>query len=274
MLPNFIVIGAPKCGTTSLCHLLGYHPQVFMSKVKEPHYFGRKDPTKTLFWYEEHFVGAEDKKAIGEGSTSYSHPHIIHQAALDIVKIIPKCRLIYIIRNPVKRLESDWKMRKREGWAHGTINEDVQRQETLIKHGKYWQNICVYREFFHDSQILIIFLEDFSQNPKKEIEKCFKHLCVEPKIEIPNLEKPLNESKQFRKDGLIAKYVRDTPLHYLIKHFMPSNIFYFAKNLLTNKYDIEVKWEQKIKNNVIENLRNDSQKILEYCNKPLNFWNL
>ena len=70
MLPNFIVIGAPKCGTTSLCHLLGNHPQVFMSKVKEPHYFGRKDPTKTLLWYEEHFVGAEDKKAIGEGSTS------------------------------------------------------------------------------------------------------------------------------------------------------------------------------------------------------------
>jgi len=274
MLPNFLVIGAPKCGTTSLCHVLGKHPQVFMPAVKEPHYFGRKDPVKTLSWYEDHFRGAEGKKAVGEGSTSYTHPHIIHQAALGISKLIPHCKLIYITRNPIKRLESDWKMREREGWAEGPLNEAVKHQETLIKHGMYWQNICGYRELFPDSQILILFLEDFSKNPMTELKRCFEHLDVDTSITISNANKPLNESSRYRKDGLAAKYVRQIPFFNHLKNIMPPWIFNMAKLSLTHKRTLNVKWDPQVKKDVIEQLIDDSHTFLDYCGKPKSFWDL
>ena len=274
MLPDFLVIGAPKCGTTSLCHLLGKHPQVFMPEVKEPHFFGRNDPLKTLSWYEDQFKGAEGYKAVGEGSTSYTHPHIIHQAAMGISRLIPHCRLIYITRNPIKRLESDWKMREREGWAEGKLNEAVKRQETLVGHGKYWQNISVYREFFPDSQILNLFLEDFSQNPMLELKRCFYFLAVDTSMSISDADKPLNESTQYRKDGLVAKYARQIPFFNLLKKVTPTWIFNMAKLSLTYKHTLKVKWDPHVKKAVIEQLIDDSHQFLDYCGKPYNFWDL
>jgi hypothetical protein len=272
MLPNFLVIGAPKCGTSSLCHLLGQHPQIFMSKVKEPHFFGRNDPLKTLKWYKNHFRGSEGFKAVGEGSTSYTHPHIIKKAAFSISEMLPKCRLIYIVRNPIKRLESDWKMRKREGWAQGSLSETVNAQETLVSHGMYFKNITVYRKLFNDSQILILFLEDFSINPMIELKKCFKHLGVDDSIKIKNPEKPLNVSAQFRKDGFTASIVRKTPMFIYLKKVMPLRILNVARLFLTNKYDFEVKWEPEVKSSVIEQIINDSNNFLDYCGKPKDFW--
>ena len=274
MLPNFLVIGAPKCGTTSICHLLGGHPQVFISEVKEPHYFGRNDPVKTLSWYGNHFKGADGKIAIGEGSTSYTHPHIIQQAAMGIFKLIPQCRLIYITRNPIKRLESDWKMREREGWAEGTLNEAVKHQETLVGHSMYWRNISVYRELFSDSQILILFLEDFSQNPMRELKRCFKYLAVDTSISISYADKPLNEAAQYRKDGLLAKYARQTPFFNLLKKVTPFWMFSAAKYMLTHKSTLTAKWDPEVKKEVIEKLKDDSDKFLDYCGKPHNFWDL
>ena len=78
MLPNFIVIGAAKCGTTSLCDLLGAHPDVFMSTPKEPRYFSHSNEGhRTLDWYESLFGEVTDQSAIGEGSITYTHPDLI-----------------------------------------------------------------------------------------------------------------------------------------------------------------------------------------------------
>jgi hypothetical protein len=99
-----------------------------MSIPKEIHYFGRNDPDKTLAWYLSFFQEAVGQNAIGEGSTSYTHPDIIEACAAEIAERIPSCRLIYMVRDPVDRLESDWKMRLREGWSAASINEAVQSQ--------------------------------------------------------------------------------------------------------------------------------------------------
>ncbi|MCK4787025.1 MAG: sulfotransferase domain-containing protein [Desulfobacteraceae bacterium] len=274
MLPNFIVIGAAKCGTTSICDLLGEHPQVFMLDPKEPHFFGRDDPKKTLEWYEALFKSAEGKIAIGEGSTSYTHPNIIHQAASGITEYIPGCRLIYMVRNPIKRLESDWKMRKHEGWAEGPVNEAVKRQPTLITHGMYWQNLSVYRKLFPDKQILIVFLEDFAQNPKQELKRCFEHIHVETSVSIADADKPRNPSNKFRRDGFIARYVRQTPFFNQLKEAVPSRIFQGAKLALTRKQDLTVRWIPQVRRSVTEKLRDDSLELLEHCGKPADFWNL
>ena len=77
MKPNFLVIGAMKCGTTSLCSLLGQHPDIFMSNPKETYFFSNDEVyQRGSSWYESIFLGSENKIAIGEGSTNYSKKYI------------------------------------------------------------------------------------------------------------------------------------------------------------------------------------------------------
>jgi len=284
-----MVIGAAKCGTTSLCYLLGRHPQVFMSNPKEPHFFGREgdpifgkegDPKKTIEWYESHFDNAVGKIAIGEGSTSYTHPDIIRQAASGIAEYAHECRLIYMVRHPLRRLESDWKMRRYEGWAPASINEAITNQETLtvqrtlITHGMYWQNLSEYRRLFPDEQILIVFLEDFMQNPAQELKRCFQHMNANPSVTIDGVEQPRNQSRNARRDGLISGYLRKTPYFERMKTAMPGWLRTSAKLLFTRKEDLTFQWDEHIRSSVIEELREDSHKFLEYCDKPADFWEL
>ncbi len=73
MIPNYLVIGASKCGTSSLCRLLGQHPDMFMSTPKEPNFFCYDHVyEKGWAWYESLFDRADGKLAIGEGTTQYS----------------------------------------------------------------------------------------------------------------------------------------------------------------------------------------------------------
>ena len=129
MLPNFIVIGAAKCGTTSICDLLSSHPDVFMSNPKEPCFFSHmNEDFRTRDWYESLFDAVSGESAVGEGSTAYTHPDVIDATSRQILEAIPDCRLIYMVRHPIRRLESDWRMRRHEGWTSESISEAVMQQ--------------------------------------------------------------------------------------------------------------------------------------------------
>jgi len=95
MKPNFLVIGAMKCGTTKLCHLLGQHPDVFMCEPKEPEFFAKDKKYKRGWdWYESLFTAGEGKTAIGEGSVTHTKSLRFPNAASRIVKHLPDAKLI------------------------------------------------------------------------------------------------------------------------------------------------------------------------------------
>lgn len=171
MLPTFLVIGASKCGTTSVCEILSEHPEVFMTDPKEPHCFRFNEFQEWLPWYEELFDGAESCKAAGEGSVSYTLPDKAEIAARRIRQLIPDCRLIYMVRHPVQRLESDWKMRTIEGQDPGPHRTAVHAHPDLVTIGAYWRQLSVYRRYFSDDQIHVCFLEDLSESPRPGIAR-------------------------------------------------------------------------------------------------------
>jgi hypothetical protein len=273
MMPNFIVIGAAKCGTTSMCDLLGMHPTVFMTDPKEPHFFSREnDESKPQAWYESLFAGAEGCSAVGEGSTSYTHPNVIDVAASRIASAIPDCRLIYMVRHPLKRLESDWRMRRHENWAPDCINEAVEKQRNLVRHGLYWKNLSVYRRFFPDEQILIVFLEDFSKDPDAELRRCFKHLRVNPSVIFPDARRARNRSQDLRRDGRIAAFLRKMSLFDCFKAGVPPWLLTAGKRTLTRREEFVVDWKPHIRLRVIEQFQADSQQFLQFCGRSADFW--
>lgn len=107
MKPNFFILGAPKCGTTSLAHWLSQHPNVFFSQEKEPHYYSTDFPIstpRTQQMYFDLFAGVtEQHLAIGEGSVWYLRSE---DAVANIQKEIPEAKYIVMLRNPVEMAPS------------------------------------------------------------------------------------------------------------------------------------------------------------------------
>src|SRR5262249_20365906 len=108
--PNFFIVGAPKCGTTSMANYLSWHPRIFVSAVKEPHYFARhtwRNPNDRLIpSYRnslEHYLKLfqdvpEDSLAVGEASVRY----LMNRKSLEeIAEFAPDARIIAMLRNPV-----------------------------------------------------------------------------------------------------------------------------------------------------------------------------
>ena len=273
-LPNFFVIGAAKCGTSTICHILGQHPDVFMSDPKEPHFFGRDDPVKTWDWYAHSFEGAGEAIAIGEGSTSYTHPNIIERVAREIWEYGPTSRLIYMVRHPIRRLESDWRMRTYEGWAGGSINEAVKTGGSLLSHGMYWRNLNFYRQLFEDEQILIIFLEDLASDPASTLRRCFEHLGVSPEAPIENRRMARNKSSELRQDGHVVRILKDSSLRNLLTRLVPPGVKQHLMALLTSKLDVTLNWDTEAKRIAVDSFREDAQKFLSFCDKSPAFWNL
>src|SRR5215203_3559900 len=117
-MPNFLIIGAMKSGTTALYYYLEQHPEIYMSPVKEPNFFSSQgqqnavDAVTNIGAYQHLFKGASDEKAIGEASHSYLYEP---GAATAIRRYIPEAKLIAILRNPIERAYSHFLHMVRSG---------------------------------------------------------------------------------------------------------------------------------------------------------------
>ena len=106
-LPNMIIIGGLKCGTTSIHHYLGLHPEIHMSKPKELNFFAAEQNWDLGFdWYESRFDNTV--KINGESSPHYTNRPRFNGVAERIHKHIPDAKLIYMVRDPIKRILSHW----------------------------------------------------------------------------------------------------------------------------------------------------------------------
>lgn len=107
MLPNFFILGAPKCGTSSLVRWLEAHPQVFVSPIKEPHYYSTDLSNRSIISeaaYRRLFDGAEPGHlAVGEASTWYLFSR---EAVPNILQVAPGARFIVMTRDPVEMARS------------------------------------------------------------------------------------------------------------------------------------------------------------------------
>jgi hypothetical protein len=159
MLPNFIVIGAAKAGTTSLHWYLAEHPQVFVTPAKDPSFFaygvdaeGRllwgepefhRFPVRTVDEYERLFAGAGDAPAVGEVSTMYLE---CPQSAARICKLLPAARIICSIRHPVDRAYSDYVMYLRHRGRRFDPARDLTATSEWARPDSRWMRIGRYHE--------------------------------------------------------------------------------------------------------------------------------
>src|ERR1700735_4448473 len=108
MLPNLIIIGAPKAGTTSLHRYLDLHPDVAMTTEKELRYFWRADWRDRLPWYEAQFEFEGKPRGRGGAPPAYPAYPRRDNAPRRMHELVPEVKLIYLVRDPIERLVSHW----------------------------------------------------------------------------------------------------------------------------------------------------------------------
>lgn len=192
MLPNFLIVGPPKCGTTSLQIYLSQHKEIFIPNPgKEIHFFD-ENYEKGIKWYEKFFESVKKEEAIGEKSPSYFfHP----EAPKRIKKHIPNAKIIFIFRNPVDRAYSHYWHNVRaagenmsfEGAIKREINGETKNNASkYLEIGKYVVHLRRWEKYFPKSQMFFMVMEDLNI---ENIKKLLKFLGVDEDLYIKEFKK-------------------------------------------------------------------------------------
>ena len=176
MLPNFLIIGAAKSGTTWLYEKLRRHPEVYMPGVKELAFFSRDDNSagKTQEWYEKHF---ETAPAVGEATPAYLYHQ---QAPRRIAELIPDVKLIACLRYPTDRTYSHYWMNRGLGEVDCTFREAIRGgQRPCVEQSLYGEQIDRYLSCFERDQLLILISEEIFSEPSASLNQVCSFLRVD-----------------------------------------------------------------------------------------------
>lgn len=176
--PTFLIIGAPKCGTSSLAGYLESHPDVDTPYGKEPNVFGL-EPERALDRYSELFAGRSPTRHRGEATTHYADDPVHPGIAARIHEVLPDARLLYLVGDPIRRVESYYVEQVAKG-AAGTllrIDEAVQTDwDRYVAASRYGHQLRCYLEHFPREQVRILFKEEMGRDPAAVVGKALEHL--------------------------------------------------------------------------------------------------
>lgn len=203
--PNFMVIGAQKCGTTWLSEMLRQHPDVFAPEVKELHFFNlRAQLNQGQAAYERNFEGYNGEKAVGEFTPNYlwqcanqqeiDEVGVVPDIARRIHEVYPDLKLIVCLRNPVDRAVSAYFhfVRSREVDPRASIF-DVGHTHGIVSMGYYYSQISEWFRYFDRNQFLFVCYEDSIRTNKLDtLTRVFEFLDVDPSFEPTGVDDRFN----------------------------------------------------------------------------------
>lgn len=235
-LPDFLMVGAAKSGTTSLYYYLKQHPQIFLPASKECWYFAFADetpPADPVFsrvplitredQYAGQFAAARPDQRTGECSTAYLHlwrrtiPNI--RSAYE-GRTLP--RIVIVLRNPIDRAYSHFRFDLQEGFVHQSFEEVLAACESgtvspfnnYLTYGRYFEQVQAYRQNFPHVEVFLS--DDLAAQPSEVVRECLAFLGVDSEAPIDTKFRA-NVSGVPRHERLAAFVIADNPLKRMIK---------------------------------------------------------
>ncbi len=224
--PNLFLVGAMKCGTTSLHNMLDAHPSIHMCQnPKEPAWFAGVNSAKDLAWYLERFAGAGDERYVGESSTDYTKAPRLGPVARRIREFSPDARILYIMRDPVARAISHYWWEVEYSAEGRSFPEAMKALREIADVGNYAMQIEPYLEVFGRDRVHVLTMEELTRAPAAAMGAIFDFLGIQPietgygdlahdnrgKDQVPRVSGPFSRLK-------------GTPLWTAAKAVMPPGI--------------------------------------------------
>jgi hypothetical protein len=200
MLPNFIIVGAMKAGTTTFHEYLSEGEGVFMPRPELKFFSTDADYARGMDWYESFFAGSDSKVAVGERTTTYSY---VPSVAERIHRHLPDVKLIWIFREPVSRTYSHYWHSAKAGSETLSFEQAIARESERIKkdifrgyakRSLYAEQVERYLRYFSKEQMLFLLFEDFLREPANVLNRTLKFLNVDAIVRDPGIPKQNNPS--------------------------------------------------------------------------------
>lgn len=298
-MPNFIIIGAAKSGTSSLYYYLKQHPEIYMPASrdnKEPDFFTlegesiqRMGPNglftmnnaiTDLASYQQLFAEVKDERAIGEASTSYIYSE---KAPERIKRYIPDAKIIAILRDPAERAFSHFLFSLSNGrepipdfaktlaQEEDRITNNWSFQWHHKRRGFYYQQLKRYYDSFDVDQIRVYLFEDIKNNPLELTQNIFEFLEVNSSFK-PNVKKRHNPTNVPKNQTLNKLFNRPNPIKDSIKYFLPMGLRQNIANTIKKKNLGKPELSKKIRKQLIDEYKEDIFQLQDLINRDLSRW--
>jgi len=294
-MPNFVILGAAKTGTTSIYRYIRQHPEIYMSPSKEPRFFAFENETfdfkgpgddlemakTSLEEYQQLFANVVHEKAIGEATTMYLWSP---KAAQSIKNHLPDAKLIAIARDPVERAYSNYLHLVQAGREPlANFSDAIQQEPRRIKEhwwpfwyykdqGFYYIQLKRYFDLFDRSQIKVYLYEDLKTNPLALLQNIFQFLEVNDRF-IPNLAEKVRKSPPIAKNKTLHSLVsQPNPFKSLLKPLLPESLRQQVINKINQNNLVKQKVPVELRQQLISEYREDILKLQELIDRDLTKW--
>ena len=265
MLPNFIIVGAEKAGTTTLAGMLTEHPEVFMCDPKEPRFFTHHNWDRGLHWYERLFNGADGYKAVGEASPAYTWAPESIEAPKRIYECLGDIRYLYIVRHPVERMISHYRHALYCRWIpDGTSFEAALELRRGLKDcSRYFYQIEQYLPYTRQEQWHIVVLEELTKDHQNVAKEMFRFLEIDETS--PTQLRSENVSDRKRRPPMLLEHLRS------LKRHLPDSVVRLGKRL-TYKLGKDIERpdiSEDACDALMAELKPDIRRLGDFCGKDL-----
>jgi Sulfotransferase family len=244
--PNLFIVGAAKAGTTSLWRYLDAHPDIYMSRMKEPHFFSRIEPAPSLASFFPHVTDARtylDLFSAGRGATirgEASTSYLSHEGTVEAIKSAsPDAKVIIMLRDPVSRAHAHYWNDVREGIETRSFADAVEEElagppgawgvsSLYVDCGFYAERVAGYLDAFGEN-VLVLLFEEFVDDPGARVEQTQSFLGVD--LRRPAAFEPHNVFALPR-NRLSRKILGNGVSRNLARRLLPRAVRAYGRELL------------------------------------------
>lgn len=277
MLPNLIVIGAARCGTTSLHQYLDLHPQVAMSREKELNFFiDGKNWQRGLEWYEAQF---DERAAVrGESSPAYS-AHPVHPGVGErIARTIPEVRLVYLVRDPIERIVSHHQYRLLNWPDTGSLENALRSnlRERLVAPSRYWTQLQQHLDWTERERIMVVDSDDLRDRRDDTLRAIFGFVGLS--FDLPTREHGVLHNARANRTRLTASGRR---VSAMLDHALGARLAQAVREhgpvLLKDRFRETAPASElppRLRAELADELRPEVERLRAYSGLPLAGWSL
>ncbi len=278
-LPNLIIIGGLKCGTTSIHHYLGLHPEIQMSKPKELNFFVTEQNFDLgLDWYSSRF---DDRFPVrGESSPHYTNLPRFKGAAERIREHCPDARLIYMVRDPIKRILSHWVHATGAGYETRELEPTLSDPETAyVRRSQYWMQLQPYLEIFPHEQIAVIAQEELQRERDATMRRAFEFAGVDAGFTSEQFDREWEKSaaKSGDKYQFMEKLIKLPGFRSLDKNFdrLPESMRWMVEKVVHDPDKPPApkpELSDELRARLRSHFRGDAPKLQEFAGREFPDW--
>lgn len=209
-LPNLLIVGAAKCGTTTLHAWLDEHPDVSMAALKELRFFS--DPTHRDWQaaYEAQFDASAPVR--GESSTMYTRAPAVPGVPGRMEALVPQARLVYLVRDPVARALASYAEERFHGLEPRSVDEAFDDLEDpynpYVSASRYAEQLMPFLDVYPREQVVVLTVDQLDREPASTMQKLFEFVGVDPRHPVDTARRHNERSSKYEYAGMAARLRR------------------------------------------------------------------